>query len=47
MVDERILDIKIELLRKEYPDVRVTLIHSNPLELLIATILSAHPPISK
>ena len=40
MVDEKILDI-IELLRKEYPDVRVTLIHSNPLELLIATILSA------
>ncbi len=39
-MDEKILEI-IELLRKEYPDVRVTLIHSNPLELLIATILSA------
>jgi endonuclease-3 len=40
MVDEIILEI-IELLRKENPDVRVALMHSNPLELLIATILSA------
>ncbi len=40
MVDKKILEI-IELLRKEYPDVRIALIHSNPLELLIATILSA------
>ena len=40
MVDEKILEI-IELLRKENPDMRVALIHSNPLELLIATILSA------
>jgi endonuclease-3 len=40
MVYKKILEI-IELLRKEYPDVRIALIHSNPLELLIATILSA------
>ncbi|MBU3965816.1 MAG: hypothetical protein KKG76_00335 [Euryarchaeota archaeon] len=40
MLDEKIFEI-IELLRKEYPDVRVALTHSNPLELLIATILSA------
>lgn len=40
MVNEKIFDI-IELLRKENPDVRVALNHSNPLELLIATILSA------
>jgi len=39
-VDEKIIEI-IELLRKENPDVRVALKHSNPLELLIATILSA------
>src|SRR5438128_1182261 len=31
----------IRLLRKEYPDARCTLNYSNPLELLIATILSA------
>ena len=31
----------IELLRKEKPDVGVTLTHSTPLELLISTILSA------
>ncbi len=31
----------IELLEKEYPDAKVALHHSNPLELLIATILSA------
>ncbi|NJD76286.1 MAG: endonuclease III [Candidatus Methanoperedens sp.] len=31
----------ISLLKKEYPDVRIALVHSNPLELLIATILSA------
>ncbi len=31
----------IRLLRREYPDVRCSLNHSNPLELLIATILSA------
>lgn len=40
IVYEKILEI-IELLKKEYPDARVALIHSNPLELLIATILSA------
>lgn len=31
----------IELLEKEYPDAKVALHYSNPLELLIATILSA------
>jgi len=40
MVDEQISEI-IELLRKENPHVRVALLNSNPLELLIATILSA------
>jgi len=39
-LDKRIFKI-IELLRSEYPGVRVTLLHSDPLELLIATILSA------
>lgn len=36
----RILKI-IELLQKEHPDAKIALHHSNPLELLIATILSA------
>ncbi len=31
----------ISLLKQEYPDARCSLNHSNPLELLIATILSA------
>jgi endonuclease-3 len=31
----------IELLEKEYPDAKTALHHTNPLELLIATILSA------
>jgi endonuclease-3 len=31
----------VKLLRRGYPDARCTLDHSNPLELLIATILSA------
>jgi endonuclease-3 len=31
----------IDRLKKEYPDARCSLNHSNPLELLIATILSA------
>lgn len=39
-LDEKIFEI-IELLKNEYPDVSVTLFHSDPLELLIATILSA------
>ena len=39
-LDEKIFEI-IELLKNEYPDVRVTLLYSDPLELLIATILSA------
>lgn len=45
MVDEKIVNKKIseiiELLRREKPDVSVALMHSTPLELLIATILSA------
>ena len=32
----------IRLLRQEYPDVHCSLNFSNPLELLVATILSAH-----
>ena len=40
IVKEKILEI-IELLEKEYPGVRISLEHSNPFELLIATILSA------
>ena len=31
----------IDLLKREYPDARCSLDHTNPLELLIATILSA------
>jgi len=31
----------IELLEKEHPDAKIALHHSNPLELLVATILSA------
>jgi endonuclease-3 len=31
----------VKLLRRVYPDARCTLDHSNPLELLVATILSA------
>ena len=31
----------IRLLRREYPDAHCSLNHSNPLELLVATILSA------
>ena len=31
----------IKLLKKEYPDAHCALVHSNPFELLIATILSA------
>ncbi|TRZ91759.1 MAG: endonuclease III [Methanosarcinales archaeon] len=45
MVDEKIVNKNIseiiELLRKVKPDVSVALTHSTPLELLIATILSA------
>lgn len=40
MPDERVNEI-IALLKKEYPDVRTALDYSNPLELLVATILSA------
>ena len=40
MPDERVNEI-IALLNKEYPDIRTTLDHSNHLELLVATILSA------
>ena len=31
----------IELLQKEHPDAKIALNYSNPLELLVATILSA------
>ncbi len=31
----------IELLEKEYPDAKIALRHKNPLELLVATVLSA------
>ncbi len=31
----------IELLKKEYPEAKITLDYTNPLELLVATILSA------
>jgi endonuclease III len=37
---QRIVDI-VAVLQKEYPDARCSLNFSNPLELLIATILSA------
>lgn len=40
MADETVNEI-IRLLKKEYPDVRIALHHSNPLELLVSTILSA------
>ena len=40
MVDERVDEI-LSLLKKEYPNVKIALGYSNPLELLIATILSA------
>jgi endonuclease-3 len=36
----RVLKI-IELLEKEHPDAKIALHHNNPLELLVATILSA------
>lgn len=40
--DKKILFKKIiDILSKEYPDVKIQLNHSNPFELLIATILSA------
>ena len=37
---EKVLEI-IELLEKEYPDVKTALQYTNPLEILVATILSA------
>lgn len=40
MADEKVTGI-IRLLKKEYRDVRIALHHSNPLELLVSTILSA------
>ena len=40
MADEKVNEI-ISLLKKNYPDVKTALDFSNPLELLIATILSA------
>jgi endonuclease-3 len=38
--EDRVLEI-IDLLEKEFPKAKITLDHTNPLELLIATILSA------
>ncbi len=40
MVNQKVKEI-IKLLKAEYPDVTIALRHSNPFELLIATILSA------
>ena len=40
MVDEKV-DKIILLLKKEYPDVKISLNYSNPFDLLVATILSA------
>jgi endonuclease-3 len=40
MINEHVLHIII-LLKTEYPQSKTTLIHSNPLELLVATLLSA------
>ncbi len=40
MVEEKVNEI-IELLKKNYPDVKIALNYTTPLELLIATILSA------
>ena len=40
MVDEKVNNI-ILLLKKEYPDVKISLNYSNPFDLLVATILSA------
>ena len=40
MADGKVTEI-IALLKKEYPDARIALDYSNPLELLVATILSA------
>ena len=37
----------IELLEKEHPDAKVALHYSNPLELLMATILSAQRKINQ
>jgi endonuclease III len=43
IIDDQKLHLKqlLRLLKKAYPDARCALNHSNPLELLIATILSA------
>lgn len=38
--EDRVLEI-IDLLEKEFPKAKITLNHTNPLELLVATILSA------
>jgi endonuclease-3 len=40
MMKERVKE-SITLLKKEYPDVKIALEYTNPLQLLIATILSA------
>jgi endonuclease-3 len=40
MADDKAIEI-LALLKKEYPEIKIALHYSNPLELLIATILSA------
>ncbi len=41
-LDDKTRVVKIiALLEKEHPDAKIVLVHSNPLELLVATILSA------
>src|SRR5690625_2039055 len=40
MPSERALEV-VDRLREEYPDARCELVHRNPFELLVATILSA------
>jgi len=40
MADDKVNEI-ITVLKNEYPGIKISLDHSNPLELLIATILSA------
>ncbi|MCK4551134.1 MAG: endonuclease III [Candidatus Aenigmarchaeota archaeon] len=38
---QKYIEIIISRLRKQYPDAKTELLHKNPLELLIATVLSA------
>ncbi|MDH5634700.1 MAG: endonuclease III, partial [Candidatus Bathyarchaeota archaeon] len=41
MEDKERVQRIIELLTEEHPDAKIALHHSNPLELLVATVLSA------